>query len=369
MKNMLYITQIVFIIISIGVLNNLNAQEKVTHWEIKTSSALDGVCLLNTLTGDPYYLQFYTDDYNKWTDILKSKADKNITLLYKMKTKRGIIISSYLTYMLGSNPDTTIIDLKYRFENDFSSIKTQLKKSGNYNNLNWLYFRLYKKEIKGYLELLSNANFDSIYYQDIKPDIQHNIDSLASKISGFNIVPYIENFFGEQLESDTITIYLLNFTKPHGISIGNNRFITYYNYNIKIYINNAIHEVLHKPVNNFLSNTNYIKELKKDTFIYNAFLNHDKNFGYNNFFAAIEESCVRFLEQAISEKLGTSYNAKERWKNDDKGMHVFAAILYQVYTEKPTLSFKELIAEAVEQCKNNEGVTIYNRLYYNFKNK
>lgn len=98
-------------------------------------------------------------------------------------------------------------------------------------------------------------------------------------------------------------------------------------------------------------------------------LNHDKNFGYNNFFAAIEESCVRFLEQAISEKLGTSYNAKERWKNDDKGMHVFAAILYQVYTEKPTLSFKELIAEAVEQCKNNEGVTIYNRLYYNFKNK
>jgi len=50
-------------------------------------------------------------------------------------------------------------------------------------------------------------------------------------------------------------------------------------------------------------------------------------------------------------------------------MHVFAAILYQVYTENPTLSFKELIAEAVEQCKNNGGETIYDRMYYNFPNK
>jgi hypothetical protein len=357
--------QLFFVLVLFGLLIQSEAQETNTHWVIKTSSALDANCLLNTLTGDLYYRQYYTKEYDFWMKRINTSGDKSINSLYKMKTKRGIIISAYLTFMLGFNPDSTVKDLSKRFNSDFTSIKNQQKKFGTYNSLYWLYFKSYKKNLSEYYSLLNNAKYDSIYYQEIEPEIKYYIDSLSPKISSYNIIPYIEVFFGNKLQSDTITLYLLNYSQPHGISIGKNRYITYFKYDINIIINNAIHELLHEPVKNYIKGVEFIKGLETDTFIYNAFLKHDKNFGYNKFKDAIEESCVRFLDQVISERVGTAKSAKDRWKTDDKGMHVFAAILYQVYIESndQKLTFKEILNKAIEQCKKNGGKYIYDELY------
>lgn len=342
-----------------------HAQVHTTSWKIKTSAALDAMCLLNTLTGDSYYRQFYPNDYHEWTSRLKSENNKAIKSIYKMKTKRGVTMSAFITFMLGYNPDTTVSQLYDRFNSNFSSIKQQLKQSDNFNMLHWLYFRSYKKELTEYLYLLRSVNFDSIYYKETEPNIRYYIDSLKNRIESFNVIPQIESFFGGKIGSDTITLFLLRYNQPYGISIGNNRYITYYKYDISLYVKNAIHEVLHKPVNRFLADQPYYKLLKKDPFIYSAFANHDKNFGYNRFNAAIEEACVRFLDQVISERIGVAIDARQRWKEQDKGMHVFAAILYQVYleTKDQNLNFKDILAKASEQCAKVGGKAIYEKLY------
>ena len=64
---------------------NLNAQDSIlTNWNIKPSFKFDVLCLLNTLTADPYYLKYYQDEYDKFKDRLTPEA---VTALSELKRK------------------------------------------------------------------------------------------------------------------------------------------------------------------------------------------------------------------------------------------------------------------------------------------
>lgn len=362
MKNFKLIMTICLVM---GVLVKAVTQPKSTHWDIRTSAALDAWCLLNTLTGDDYYRQFYPMEYEKWIELLNCKNDSNIQSLYRLKTEMGITLSAGYTYMLGYTPDTTVTQLCDRFKNDFESIKKQLQTADYYNPQAWMVLESQKQVSIGYLELLCRANYDSIYYHDIYPEIRNSISAIQTKVAQYDIIPYIESFIDEELASDTVTLFLMNYNQPHGICIGKNRYITYHKYDINIIVNNAIHELLHPIINKYVTELDLVNSLEKDVFIYNAFENHDKVFGYNSFEAAIEESCVRFLDQVISEKIGTGRNPIDRWMNEDDGMHVFAAILYQVYNDLSAqkITFETLLHQVLIQCKENGGKAIYEKLY------
>jgi ABC-type oligopeptide transport system substrate-binding subunit len=74
--------------------------------------------------------------------------------------------------------------------------------------------------------------------------------------------------------------------------------------------------------------------LEDDEFLMDKVLNHNPAFGYNSFKGFIEEDCVQALEQIINEKLGIEREARQRWKESDDGMHVFAVALYEVMKEE-----------------------------------
>jgi hypothetical protein len=100
-------------------------------------------------------------------------------------------------------------------------------------------------------------------------------------------------------------------------------------------VSNAGHEMLHPPFD--LEDEEIkasISSLQEDSFLMEAFARRNPAFGYNTFAGVIEEGCVRALEQLINEKLGIAKDARERWRTEDEGLHVFAACLYAVMREE-----------------------------------
>jgi hypothetical protein len=68
-----------------------------TQWKVEGSPAFDACCLINTLTGDPYYLKYYQADFDRWWPKLSADCRTALARLRSSKEKRGEIISAQLT--------------------------------------------------------------------------------------------------------------------------------------------------------------------------------------------------------------------------------------------------------------------------------
>ncbi|MBN2834390.1 MAG: hypothetical protein JXR48_05425, partial [Candidatus Delongbacteria bacterium] len=91
--------------------------------------------------------------------------------------------------------------------------------------------------------------------------------------------------------------------------------------------------------------------------------NHNPAFGYNTLEGYLEENCVRAMDQIINE------DAKTRWKENDDGMHVFAAALYYVMKHKNFYDSGMGITEFLYKEVTDGGLTkgnivkVYNEFY------
>ncbi|MBN2835517.1 MAG: hypothetical protein JXR48_11190, partial [Candidatus Delongbacteria bacterium] len=97
--------------------------------------------------------------------------------------------------------------------------------------------------------------------------------------------------------------------------------------------------------------------------------NHNPAFGYNTLEGYLEENCVRAMDQIINERFNISEDAKTRWKENDDGMHVFAAALYYVMKQKQFydsgVGITEFLYNEVTGGELTKGniVKVYNEFY------
>lgn len=158
------------------------------------------------------------------------------------------------------------------------------------------------------------------------------IAELSLDLPKYNIVPAIEARLGFPLPSQTITVYLLAYSEPHGIRITGLRFLTHLSYPFDIVLHNAIHEAMHPPYD---ANDSAVRKavdlLGRDPLVVDKVNHHDASFGYNTASGYIEEDSVQALEQILSEEFGVGRNAQEYWREQDGGMHLLAAAIYVEY--------------------------------------
>lgn len=177
----------------------------------------------------------------------------------------------------------------------------------------------------------------------------------------YNVVAEVEKRLGYALPSNVITIYLLYYSRPHGIKITGTRFITDVAYPFDIVMRNAVHEMMHPPFD--LSKDSELKAaldgLRADAFLMDKVLNHNPSFGYNSFEGFIEEDSVQALEQVIAEKFKVETEARKRWKTNDDGMHVFAVALYSIMKEEnfdgTRESFRDFLLRMIRSGKLKAG--------------
>jgi len=324
-----------------GAVNKQSFKQKskmhsTTDWRIQPSFTLDTVCLLNVLTGDPFYVRYYKDEYARFEPQLTPAARVALAnLKHKIKDENKNIISAFLALYFSATDDQTLGDMLDTLENS-ESMKRNLKRTIYYNESGWRLYESVREDLRTVFLFLKAIQFENYWRQNILPKIESKIIEIRKDLPKYNVINEVEKLLGFPLSSNELTVYILNYSQPHGIRVTGLRFLTDAAYPFKIVLRNAVHEPMHPPYN--LTSDRELKEtlgsLRADAFLMDKVNNHNPAFGYNTFEGFIEEDCVQALEQIINEKFKMEVEARKRWKENDDGMHVFAVALYSVMKEE-----------------------------------
>jgi len=293
---------------------------------------MDTVCFLNVLTGDPFYTRYYKDDYEQFEPRLTPAARKALAdLKRKIKDERKSIISAFLALYFSATDDRTLDDMLATLKNS-KRMKENLQKTTYYSESGWQLYESVKEDLETVFLFLKAIEFENHWKQHVLPKLEGKTAEIKKELPKYNVVNEVEKLLGTRLPSNALTVYILNYSQPHGIRVTGLRFLTDAGYPFRIVLRNAVHEPMHPPYN--LARDAELKEaldsLRADGFLMDKISNHNPAFGYNSFEGFIEEDCVQALEQIINEKLKVEVEARKRWKDNDDGMHVFAIALYGV---------------------------------------
>ena len=305
-----------------------------TDWELKPSLKYDVLCLLNVLSGDPYYLHYYQVEYDHFHPLFTPQEQAAfVQLKHILKDEDGGIVSATLTLYYSTVDDETLLEM-IRTAHDSSAMEAALRKTSYWSEDGWKQYDKARPALEAALRALDRVGFSAYWRQTARPGVEKRIAELAPDLPRYNIIPAIESLLGFALPSPTITIYLLNYSEPHGIRITGLRFLTHVSYPFRIVLHNAIHEPMHPPYNyGDPAVKDAIDLLGKDPLIADKVQHHDPSFGYNSASGYIEEDSVQALEEILSEQFGVGHSPCQYWQEQDGGMHVLAAAIYVGYEE------------------------------------
>ncbi len=342
-----------------------------TDWRIQPSLMLDTVCFLNVLTGDPFYVRYYKDDYARFEPQLTPQARAALSnLKRKIKDENKNIISAFLALYFSATEDSNL-DEMLRTLKDSARMKKTLKQTDYYSDGGWRLFESVREDLQTVFLFLKAIKFPEYWQQNILGKVQKKIVGIEKELNGFNVITEVEQLLGFKLSSNIITVYLLNYSQPHGIRITGTRFIADTAYPFRIVLQNAVHEMLHPPYR--LAQDKELKKtldlLRKDEFLMDKVEHHNPSFGYNSFEGYLEENCVRALDQIICERFEIARDARARWREEDEGMHVFAAVLYSLMKDEKfdgrRESFRDFLIRMIRSGKLEAGKvkTVYEAFY------
>ncbi len=303
-----------------------------TFWKLSPSFKFDTLCFLNTLSGDEYYLEYYDSDFQKFKSKLTPKVRLALAnLKRKIKDENKGIISAFLTLYFSAVDDENLDQMLKTIENS-TLLKSNLKNSPYFNENDWKLFESVKQDLSVIFRFLKRINFERTWRKEILPKVNSRISLIEKSLPNYDVISQVESHLGRGLSSNTITVYMLYYSQPHGIKITGTRFLTDVAWSFGIVLRNSVHEMMHPPYD--LAKDEKLRAalnlLRQDEFLMDKVANHNPAFGYNSFEGFVEEDIVQATEQIINEKLGIAVDARQRWKNADGGMHVLAAALYSV---------------------------------------
>jgi hypothetical protein len=334
----------------------------MTNWKIEPSLKYDACCFLNILTGDSFYRDFYKDELNPYEGKLTPQVTTALKgLQKKLKEDKGIIFSAWLCLYFSVIEGDELEDIIDAVNNP-AELKEHFSKTPYHDEESWQLFLSIKNELLTVFTYLKQNGFKEYWTKNIRSKIQKRIDETKPGLAKYDVIRENEYFLGFKLPSDTITVYMLYYNKPHGIKITGMRFLTSIEWPFEITIRTSAHEMMHPPYDykNDLELKKLIDSFSADEFFMDKVKNHDPALGYNTPEGLFEEDCVQVMDQLINEKLGIAKDARTRWKESDEGIHVLAVALYQImksenYNDKNEV-FRDFLIRIVDSGTLKPGM-------------
>jgi len=308
--------------------------QAATTWQLKPSLKYDSLCLLNALSGDPFYLRYYQREYDHFHPLFSPDEQAALGELKRvLKGRGGGIVSATLTLYYSAVDDETLPEM-IRTAHNSSAMKAALQKTPYWIPEAWKNYEEATPALETALRGLDRVGFAAYWEQTARPKIEKRITELSPDLPKYDVIPAIEKYLGFPLPSHTITIYLLAYSEPHGIRITGLRFLTHISYPFTIVLHNAIHESMHPPYRaDDPAVRRAIELVGRDPVVLDKVAHHDPSFGYNTASGLIEEDSVEALEQIVSEEFGVGRNARLYWNEQDGGMHILAPAIYVSYKQ------------------------------------
>ncbi len=307
-----------------------------SDWDVRPSLKYDAICVLNVLSGDPYYLKYYQDDYDRLSKQLRpDELAAFVNLKRRIKEKHGGIISAQLALYF-SAVDAESVDDLIKVVDDSSAMQRNLKSTAYYDEDSWKVYEASRPDLKVAFEALKRIHFDSDWEKESRSKIEQAIKSISADLPKYNVIPAVESVLGSPRPTNRITVYLLYYSQPHGIKITGAQFLTHYSYPFRIVLRNAIHEMMHPPYD--LAHDPEVRHdldsLRSDRFLMSEVEHHDPSFGYNTLDGLVEEDCVQALEELLAERFGVGHDPRQYWREQDGGIHVFAVAIYSLMKDR-----------------------------------
>jgi hypothetical protein len=310
------------------------AAHPTTSWQLKASLKYDALCLLNALSGDPYYLRYYQKEYDHFHPLFTpAEQAAFVQLRGVIKDKGHGIVSATLSLYYSAVDDETLPEMIRTAANGTAMMRA-LQATPYWIPAAWRNYEEAAPALEIALQALDRVGFAAYWTQAIKPRIDARIAELSPDLPRYDIVPSIEKYLGASLPTHTITIYILAYSQPHDIRVTGLRFLTDMSYPFTIVLHSAIHESLHPPYSREDSAVRHaVDVLGRDPLILEKVAHHDRSAGYNTTVGYIEEDSVQALEQIVSEEFGVGRFARWYWYTQDGGMHVLAPAIYVRYKQ------------------------------------
>jgi hypothetical protein len=310
------------------------AAPTTTIWQLEASLKYDALCLLNVLSGDPYYLPYYQREYDHFHALfLPEEQTAFRQLKHILKDQGDGIVSATLTLYFSAVDDTTLADM-IRTARDGSAMKRALQATPYWSPNAWRAYEQAAPALETALRALDRVGFTAYWTQTVKAKIDTRIAELTPDLPRYDIVPTIERRLGFALPSHTITVYVLAYSAPHDIRLTGLRFVTNMSYPFDVLLHSAIHEAMHPPYRLDDPDVRHaVTRLSTEPVIVNKVMHHDRSAGYNTAPGLIEEDSVEALEQIVSEAFGAGRNARWYWYTQDGGLHVLAPAIYVGYKD------------------------------------
>ncbi|HUO97704.1 MAG TPA: hypothetical protein VMU01_03505 [Rhizomicrobium sp.] len=300
-----------------------------TRWRIKTSEGFDALCFLGPLSGDPFYADYYPQEIRAFRDKLPPGIEQKTTMLFAQFRAAGALLGPGLCLLFSGGPTETIGDLIAGLDAMETVLKPPFAASAYWDEAAWSGFANSRTVLREILLGMKAAGFSQFRRDCIDAQAAKRIPELTARLAQLDTIAEQERLLGRTFADPTIEIILLYFSKPHGIRIQGQRFLTSVDYPDYIVIRNADHELMHPP---FEAGSAEMKAvftvLLRDELLTRIVRQHDPRFGYNSLEGLIDEDTVQALEQIINEKFAVADQPASRWHESDDGMHVFAAGLY-----------------------------------------
>lgn len=304
-----------------------------TSWKVRSSMGFDALCVLNVLSDDPYYVEKYPEEARMLQSGNYDAARKAARRLKaKLKDENGRIISAFLTLILSGGPDASIDDLLESVRSP-AKLRSSLERSPFWSDGTWNLFEATREDVIGALDSLKQAGFETYWRSNIEPEVAKRSATLLDTLSKHDVTGELTRLRGDPIDPN-IEVIVLYFSRPHGIRIQGARFLTNAGYPAEIVLRNATHEVLHPTLDVPDPRAREVIARVGGTPLLSAIIaKHNRSFGYNSAPGLLDEDAVQALEQVASEHLGFALEAKKRWLTADEGMHVHAAVLYDLMRE------------------------------------
>ncbi|PRY03134.1 hypothetical protein CLV24_14310 [Pontibacter ummariensis] len=341
-----------------------------THWDLQGSLKYDFLCLLNTLSGDPYYLKYYEPEYGQIIERFKPGPEVVQALQglrREIKEENKGIVSAYLCLLYSATEAATLPQLREATQ-DTAQLKRGFRQSPYYSHNSWELFERVRPDLLRVLDFFINRGFEDYYRSTYAARVQQSIGQIKERLPAYNIIPTIEEHLGAPLPSDTITVYMLYFSQPHGIKIIGTRFLTDVHWPFATVFRNAVHEMMHPP---FRPGDRRVKaivrELQRDSLWAAAFERREAASGYNSYAGLFEEGAVQALENHLNHRFGMGRDVADYWARQDGGVHVMAVCLYVAMQEwdfSKRRNYARFLSHFRRQVRKHGGLSFYYRKMY-----